>query len=240
MSLILFGFFSGNIPCKLITYLLSMTTRCSYWLTSWITIDRVPITISPFNTMEKKPRLAIVISFLSSLIIAGMHVHELFFYTALRDISGQTVCVTAMLTGMSLYNRVAVLTHFIVPFGIQLVSITLLIVFAARSRSVTASKKRMFLQQLRQRLKSQKELYVTPAIIILRGLPQAVLSFSLACTDGSVWQRHSLLAAYFLWYAPQVLGFALLSYHLQLIWESFARPDRPRCVFTGGHWLRTN
>ena len=209
VNLILFASFSGDIPCKVSSYFLSVSTRYSYWLTSWVTIDRVHMTVLPFSAMRKKPRSALLISFLSFLVIASMHVHELLFYVSLEDPSGQTVCVTTMATGMSLYNRITVLMHFIVPFGIQLVSITLLIVFAARSRSRAAAKETSFVQQLRHQLQSQKELYLTPVIIVLSGLPQAILSFSLACTDWSLWQRHTLLGAYFLSFAPQVLGFVL-------------------------------
>jgi hypothetical protein len=46
-------------------------------------------------------------------------------------------------------------------------------------------------------------------IIVLSALPQTILTFSFACTQLTDWQRHSLLAAYLLSYAPQILGFAI-------------------------------
>jgi hypothetical protein len=64
-----------------------------------------------------------------------------------------------------------------------------------------------FCEVLKKQFETQKELYVTPAIIILSALLQAIVTFSFACkalTDG---QRHTLLGAYLLSYAPQVLGF---------------------------------
>jgi len=159
--------------------------------------------------MIKKPRLAIITSLITLLVISVMHIHELLFYISLKDSSEQTVCVTTITKEMSIYNRVTVLIHYIVPFSIQVVSITLLIAFAARSRSRSASKQGMFIQQLKQQFQCQKELYITPVIIILSGLPQIILSFTFACIELSLWQRHTLLVTYFLSYAPQVLGFVL-------------------------------
>jgi hypothetical protein len=56
---------------------------------------------------------------------------------------------------------------------------------------------------------TKKELYMTPIIIVMSATPQTILSFSLSCSELSTWQRHILLRAYSLSYAPQILGFIL-------------------------------
>jgi hypothetical protein len=66
-----------------------------------------------------------------------------------------------------------------------------------------------FGQVLKKQFHTQKELYVTPTIIILSALPQSILTFSFACTQMSEWQHHLLLGSYLVSYAPQVLGFIL-------------------------------
>jgi hypothetical protein len=83
------------------------------------------------------------------------------------------------------------------------------IVLATRSRSKVAGKKMSFTQILKKQFFSQKELYVTPTIIIICALPQMILTFSFACTQLSDSQRHALLVSYLLSYIPQVLGFIL-------------------------------
>lgn len=51
---------------------------------------------------------------------------------------------------------------------------------------------------------------MTPMILIFSSLPQAILSFSYACTElKQPWQRYVLLTTYFLSYLPQILGFLL-------------------------------
>jgi hypothetical protein len=95
------------------------------------------------------------------------------------------------------------------PFFIQIIAITLLIVLAARSRNKTTGGKITFRQALIKQFRTQKELYITPIIIILSSLPQTILTFSLACTQLTIWHRHLLLIAYLLSYTLQILGFIL-------------------------------
>jgi hypothetical protein len=110
---------------------------------------------------------------------------------------------------MSLYNRINTLLHYLGTFAIQILAITLLIVLAARSRAKVAGNNTTFRQTCKTMFNTKKELYVTPIIIVLSATPQTILSFSLSCSELSTWQRHLLLPAYLLSYAPQILGFTL-------------------------------
>jgi hypothetical protein len=189
--------------------MLSVSIRCSFWLTSWIAIERVCYVLFPYATIIKKPRVAIIIALITLLIIAGMHVHELIFYIKIIDQNGQSSCVVNFSLKVRTYDRINVLIHYLIPFCIQILSITILIILAARSRSRTSNNHDTFIEYLKRQFKSQKELYITPSVIILSGLPQTILSFSFACLELISWQQHSLLIAYFLSFAPQLLGFIL-------------------------------
>jgi hypothetical protein len=193
--------------CKTVSYIFSVFTRSTYWLTSWVTINRLLTIIFPVSTNVKSPRLAIGISIVSLICLFAMHIHEIITYTIVDD---SLICVTNLNTNfLSIYNRLSTLIHYLVPFCIQVIAITLLIVFVARSRTKTTSGKMTFHQILIKQFQTQKELYLTPIIIILSGLPQTILTFSLACTELKIWQRHILIIAYLLSYTPQVLGFIL-------------------------------
>ncbi|CAF2229873.1 unnamed protein product [Rotaria magnacalcarata] len=80
---------------------------------------------------------------------------------------------------------------------------------AARSRVKTTGARMTFGHVLKNQFQIQKELYITPIIIVLSSLPQTILTFSLACTSLAHWQRRTLLGAYLLSYAPQAFGFIL-------------------------------
>jgi hypothetical protein len=197
--------------CKAVSYFLSVFTRSTYWLTSWITVDRLLMVVFPTSSSLKHPRLAIRMSIVTSIVLFGMHVHEIIYYTIIQHLStGSPICVTNFDTALiSTYNRISTLTHYLLPFCIQVVSITFLIVLIARSRVKAAGQNMTFGQVLKKQFQTQKELYVTPAIIILSALPQTILTFSFACTELTNWYRHTLLGTYLLSYAPQVLGFIL-------------------------------
>ncbi len=214
---LLFKFFEITIgtidirSCKVISYLLSVMTRSTYWLTSWITVDRLFIILFPRSSYLKNPRLAIGISIVTSIILFGMHIHEIIYYTIIEHLStGLSICVTNFDSKqISTYNRISTLIHYLLPFLIQIICITLLIVLAARSRMKTTGQKTTFGEILKKQFDTQKELYITPTIIILSALPQTIFTFSFACTQLNDWQRHTLLGSYLLSYTPQILGFIL-------------------------------
>lgn len=198
--------------CKSVSYSLSVVTRATYWLTSWITIDRVFIIMFPTSsTTLKMPRFAIFSSVGTIFVLLAMHIHEIIFYTTIRQTDfSALLCVTNYNhQAVATYNRVSTLFHYFVPFFIQVISITVLLIMAARSRTKVSGEKTTFGQVLKKLFNAQKELYITPVIIILSALPQAIFSFSLACTQLSDWKRHILLATYLLSYSPQILGFIL-------------------------------
>jgi hypothetical protein len=157
----------------------------------------------------KKPRVATMLTIVTILIVGVMHVHELIFYRKLIDLNGQSICVVDFPLNFRVYDRLTVLLHYLIPFSIQILSITILIILAARSRSRTNNNRDPFIEYLKRQFKRQKELYIPPLVIVVSGLPQIILSFSFACLELITWQQHALLLAYFLSFAPQLLGFIL-------------------------------
>ena len=207
--LILFDSLMTDVSCKIISYLHSVSIRCSFWITSWIAIERVCYLLFPYSTVLKKPRIATIISFSTLVLVGAMHVHELIFYRKIIDLNSQSVCIVEYPSKWRIYDRISVLIHYLIPFCIQILSITILIILAARSRSRTSNSHDPFIKYLKKQFKRQKDLYIPPSVIVVSGLPQTILSFSFACLQLNTWQQHSLLLAYFLSFAPQLLGFVL-------------------------------
>jgi hypothetical protein len=50
---------TNDVSCKTISYLLSVFTRSTYWLTRWVTVNRLLTIIFPTSTTTKNPSLAI-------------------------------------------------------------------------------------------------------------------------------------------------------------------------------------
>jgi hypothetical protein len=53
----------------------------------------------------------------------------------------------------------------------------------AKAFPTSAGKKNTFGQLLVKQIKTQKELYLPPVIIVISTLPQTILAFSFACTE---------------------------------------------------------
>ncbi len=205
------------IFCKLFSSLLSITIRVNYWLISLITIERLCAVIFPTKSTIKKPNTAFVLSFITILILCGMHVHE-FLYHIIINANPQQINSSAILCVtnfedkiVSTYNYINVLIHHLVPFIIQIIAITLLIVWAAKSRAKTStSRTNDFSQILRKQFQTQKELYITPSVIIFAALPQLIFTSSFVCTElNYAWQRYGLLIAYLFSFIPQLFGFVI-------------------------------
>lgn len=201
--------------CKILSFLLSSLTRIIYWLMSFVTIERMRI-VSFVNTGRMKtPKVALSLSLLVTLIIAGMHIHELVYYSIFSDpsqpLSSITTCITNyMQSTVSTYNRVNIIIHHFVPFLIQLFSILILIVQTARSRARTIQNynRNVFITILKKKFQLYKEHLILPTIIIFSFLPQAIFSFTYICTEFTdAWKRYLLLTTYFLTFLPQILGF---------------------------------
>ena len=219
------------VSCKIISFILSAVTRSTYWLTSWISISRLLLILFPVNSITRNPRLAICSSGVTIFALFGMHVHEIVFYTIIQQPNSSILpCVSNFdQNSVVKYSRVNTFLHSLVPFCIQTMSITLLIIYVARSRARTVAKKSTFGQVLKNQFNMHKELYLTPTIIVLSALPQIILSFTLACTQLNIGQRHAIVVAYLLSYIPQVLGFILYALPSSSYKKEFAE------TFLGGY-----
>ncbi|CAF4213936.1 unnamed protein product [Rotaria sp. Silwood2] len=197
--------------CKAMSYLLSVLTRATFYLTSWITVHGVLMTISPNRSASKNPRIAIVVSTVTLVIILAMHTHEIIYSSVIQHVSTDSfMCVIDIrIQSILTYNRIATLIDYLLPFSIQIICITTLIVKAAQSRLKATRESNTFYQVLKKQFQTQKDLYIIPITIVLSSLPQIIITFSLACKHQEDWQRHTLLCAYLLSYAPQILGFIL-------------------------------
>ena len=193
------------ISCKIIDYLLFIFTRATFWLTSWITCTRLQIILYPTSHVFKNARIATQLTSSTMIALGLMHIPDLYFTSMVFD----SCILDVNDSRISTYIRVNTLFNYLAPFVIQTIGITSVIVLAARSRSNATGRTQTFRQVFKRMLRTQKELYMTPAIIIVSALPQTILSFSLACSQPSAWQRHLLLSAYLLSYTPQVSGFIL-------------------------------
>ncbi|CAF1489173.1 unnamed protein product [Didymodactylos carnosus] len=177
---------------------------------SFVSLERLYAASYPTKTFLKQPMVAIILSILTMCVIFGMHLYEIFYYTVqFESKTNSTICVidySKQHGFWTVFNRVNVLINYIVPFLLQFVSILLLLIALARKKKRVQNTDDALIKQF----KTNKELFITPTILILSALPPVILSFNFQCKElNQSWQRYMLLIAYFLSYSPQILGFIL-------------------------------
>ncbi|CAF1066721.1 unnamed protein product [Rotaria sp. Silwood1] len=185
---------------------LCLCPQCYYGSSCQFNIEGISFTL---DLLISQVNLTIQIILATLLIVGIMHIHELIFYMKLTDQNERTLCVIDFPIRIRTYDRITVLFHYLIPFCIQILSITILLILAARNRSRIGNSRDTFIEYLKRQFRRQKELYIPPSVIVLSGLPQVIFSFSFACRELVTWQQHVLLIAYFLSFAPQLLGFII-------------------------------
>ncbi|CAF1554525.1 unnamed protein product, partial [Didymodactylos carnosus] len=201
-----------TILCKIITYLLSCLTRMSYWLTSFITIERVYVTKYPTGQWFKKPIIAKRVIIITVLGVLAAHIYEPIYYHIVSDpkyTEFGTWCVSHYSSFWSIYNQITVFIHYVIPFLINFISTFILIILIAQNRS-SAMQNQTKLKLVKKYFYEHKDRFIPSITIILSSLPQLIISFSLACTGLTTsWLRYPLIVAYFLSYTPQIIGYFL-------------------------------
>jgi hypothetical protein len=174
---------TSDIPCKIISYLLAVFTRSTYWLTSRIIVIRLLMVIFPTMKATREPRVAIWWSIVISVSLLLMHIHEIILSRSIRQpesMASQCVIDFGHRSIVTEYNRISSILHHLIAFLIQFVSITLIIILAARKRAKTVVTTNVtFTQMLMKQFKTLRELYETPDIIVLSALPQTIVAFGL-------------------------------------------------------------
>ena len=148
---------TNTILCKTVSYLVSISTRGNYWLLSWVAVERLSFAIfAPMSALHK-PSLAIRISIITVIVVFGMHIHEPLFSIIVQNSIDKIICTDDHSQSyVAAFNRVGVFMHYLVPFFVQILSITLIIVFVARNRAKTVGLKKSFGQILKHQFLAQK------------------------------------------------------------------------------------
>ena len=75
----------NTVLCKIVSFLLSSSTRISYWIIVFVTIERMYVTIYPTKRWLQQPKIAKKIIKIIIMLTCASHVHELIKYTMVDD-----------------------------------------------------------------------------------------------------------------------------------------------------------
>ncbi|CAF3774508.1 unnamed protein product [Rotaria socialis] len=225
----------NTVLCKILSFLLSLSSRICYWLIVFVTIERIYVTIYPTKRWLQKPKIAKTIITLITIFTCASHVHELVKYNIVDDpkyTANGKWCVTQLSRPLQIYNQTNTMIHYLTPFLVNLIFTIALMILITRTRAnIDRNKSRWKIFQ--EQFKKKKEMFIPSMIHIISALPHLIISFSLACNDlDTKWQRYMLIISYFAAYVPQCLSFHLYvqpskfflrEFHATKIWKMLAQ-----------------
>lgn len=193
--------------CILLEFVLKLCLYTDTWLNACVALER-SISVYKgvnFNKILSKRIARWVILILPFFITASI-IHEPLYRDLFDDKEEQRLwCVFHYSQSMHNYNTFVLFFHFLGPFCANLFS-ALFIIFSGTRRRATAQTRRTYHQHLREQLVTNKNLILSPIILVILSVPRLVLSFLSGCVKAS---RDSwlYLLGYFISFIPSVTVF---------------------------------
>ena len=122
------SFALDNVLCKILSFLLTSSSRMVYWLSSLVAIERIYMTLFLNGRWLKKPHMARRLIIVVLLVVAVSDLHELFFIQSLFGIKDGrgSMCVfqfpVVSRSQWQAFHLILAVFHSIVPLIINLCS----------------------------------------------------------------------------------------------------------------------
>ncbi len=197
----------GN--CFGIESLLKVFLYLDNWLNACVAIERTIFVIQgiTFNKNRSK-RIAIWVNIFLLVRICCFFIPQLIHLHIFYDETEErSWCVVKYVKWLATYSTALLFIHYFVLLIINIVSMICTIVIAARQRAVSQTN-RNSLTHLRLKLRKNKHILMSPAIIICFTLPHLIISIILDCRKSShlLW---FYLIGYFLSFCPAAFIFII-------------------------------
>jgi hypothetical protein len=201
-----------NFQCISIDFLLRIGLNMDQWLSGCVAAERAITTLKGIHFDKKKSRQMakyIIVSLLFLTMITTIHdpIRRRLIYDGNDDEEKRIWCVVIYSSGLQVYNSIMNLFHFIVPFGINLLSAIFIIKATARVRN------RIYPQQnhqqiLRRQIQRHSRILIAPFVLIILAIPRLILSLASGCMK-SIDDAWLFLIGYYISFLSTLLTFVV-------------------------------
>ena len=213
----------NNILCKSSSYLLTTSSRMTYWLGSLIALERVYVAWFVNGQWLKRPNIArrIISATLVTVLVGSGYQWSFVDSQISSDDSSHAMCAMTFPPGRSVWMRVhsaVTIIDSVAPFVINLVcTVTIICIVTKKKMRATGrgngEHRVNHLRLLRSVWTENKELVIGPAFTLvpqLFSLPYFIASLILRCQNLQGDRLRYLLAvSYLTGFIPQLLSFVL-------------------------------
>jgi hypothetical protein len=157
---------------------------------------------------KKSKRIAPWIILIVILITTGSLVHDPIHRHLIDDEDDERIwCIVRYTTHIETFNSIISIVHFIVPLCLNLISAIVIIVIAARNRSISRQQQN-YKEHLKEQFQQHKHLLVSPLVLALLAVPRIIISLLTGCMK-SARNPWLFLVSYFISYIPPSLIFVV-------------------------------
>ena len=179
-----------KIQCYAIDFLLRCSLTIGQWLTAFVAIERVVITLKGIHFQQKNAKYyskwVIVCSILFVLLT---NIHDSFHRTLFTENENEQQrywCIVEYSSKyIEIYNTVITTFHFISPFIINFTSAIIIIVvktrqqviFHEKNKNQTVYRRKILIKQIRQ----HQNILIAPCVLTILDIPRLIISFTSSC-----------------------------------------------------------
>jgi hypothetical protein len=154
------------------------------WLTACVSIERTFIIIKGVNFNKKKTKsIAKWIILGLGLFIISTNVHDPIYRSLFienNDGQKRIWCIVEYSYAIRIFNSIMNISHFILPFIINVISAVLIIIINTRQQAKMRTKQ-TYKQILNEQIQKHKSLLIGPFVLIILGIPRLIISLASGC-----------------------------------------------------------
>ena len=197
------------IQCVSIDFALRVLLNTIDWLNACVAIERAVTVLKGISFDKAKSRqVAKWMIFIVILLTSFMYIYDPIHRRLIDDDEEQrTWCFSQYSLFMERFDWIMNIFHFSVPFIINCISASIIIVTVARTRS-NSQKNKSFKKHLHKQLQNYKHLLVSPSILVALAVPRLIISFSSGCMK-SARDSWFYLIGYFISLIPTMMTFVV-------------------------------
>jgi hypothetical protein len=179
------------------------------WLDGCVSMERiVTVTKGVRFDKNKSKKLAKWVTVSVIIVTILTHLHDPLHRHIVNDIDideQRTWCLVKYSPSINTFNSFITLFHFLIPFSINSLSMIIVVILIARSRS-TVQRRLSFIQHFKLQFKEHKHHLLATCALVFLALPRLILSFISGCMKSP---RNSwlFLFAYFISFLPSMMTF---------------------------------
>ncbi|CAF4340835.1 unnamed protein product, partial [Adineta steineri] len=200
-----------QIQCRSIDYLIRVGLNLDQWLNACVAIERAMTVIKgvSFNKKKSVKIAKYVIVILIIVIISSNIVDPIYRRLVIIDNNDEKRiwCVLHYSSIIQKFNITMNILHFCLPFIINLISASIIIINSARLKS-SLQKKKSYKEHLNEQFQQHRHLLISSFLLFILGIPRLVILFSRGCmkTNADSWW---FLMGYFISFFPPMLNFII-------------------------------